>query len=218
MPCLCFNGDPIRDNPRELKPNTFAISMLEAPLNTPCTCFLAYLFPPCCAFHQRSRILNYDMSKYVCCQGYMDAPMCCFRAGSCGEQRCPRFCLAVESCCCLGPSLSSSRLWLMDTYDLRPDPCDNRIMRLANFLSCLSVLCDILSIFIRELKHLSHTVHMLADCVFYTTIGCMAGQISKEVEVRNQPYEPIPVEGVMEHEYDAKLSDPSFKAAKTGYK
>ena len=106
----------------------------------------------------------------------------------------------------------------MDTYDLRPDPCDNRIVRLANCLSCLSVVCDILSLFIRELRHLSHTVRMLADCVFYTTVGCMAGQISKEMDVRQQPYQPLPTVGIPEEDYDAALADPAFKKAATGYR
>ena len=49
-----------------------------------------------------------------------------------GEQRCPRFCLALESCLCLGLSMSSTRNFVMDTYDLRPDPCDNRLIRFSN--------------------------------------------------------------------------------------
>lgn len=70
------------------------------------------------------------MSKYICCQGYMNCM--CFKAGSCGESSCPELCLCLESFCCLGPAMSSSRMFVMDQYDLRPDPCDNRLIRFTN--------------------------------------------------------------------------------------
>jgi hypothetical protein len=69
-------------------------------------------------------------------QGYMDNY--CFHAGSCGERDCPSFCLCLEASLCVGPSMSSSRISMMDQYRLRPDPCDNRIIRLTNCLQILS--------------------------------------------------------------------------------
>ena len=47
----------------------------------------------------------------------------------------------------------------------------------------------------RELRHLAHLVHVVAQIVFYTTIGCMAAQVNFEVDVRratNVAYEQLP--------------------------
>lgn len=101
------------------------------------------------------------------------------------EQNCPTFCLALESCFCLGPSISSSRLSVMDTYDLRPDPCDNRLIRFTNCLQCFACVFDILAIFIRELRHLQHVVRGIADFAFYTIIGCMVAQTMNELKKKD---------------------------------
>ena len=47
----------------------------------------------------------------------------------------------------------------------------------------------------RELRHLAHLVHVVAQIVFYTAIGCMAAQVNFEVDVRratNAAYEQLP--------------------------
>ena len=75
-------------------------------------------------------------------------------------------------------------MFMMDQYDLRPDPCDNRVVRLTNCLMMLSCIFDILAIFIRELREAAHILHVVANCVFYSTIGCMAGQVNREVDFR----------------------------------
>ncbi len=146
-------------------------------------CCLTYLLPCCSAYYTRYRVLDSDMKRYTCCQGYLDGT-CCFRSGVLGEQSCPEVCLCVESFCCVGPSMSSTRMFIMDQYDLRPDPMDNRVVRLTNCLMMLSCVCDILSIFIRELRDAAHCLHTVANCVFYSTIGCMASQVNKEVDYR----------------------------------
>lgn len=136
--------------------------------------------------------------------GYFDIPGC-FQAGMCGERSCPELCLCCESFWCLGPSMSSrlqcfaiisktkdlslflvlfSRLYIMDMYDLRPDPCDNRVVRFTNCLMCCSCMLDFISMFVPPLRDLARTVHIIAECVFYSTIGCMAGQINYEVDYR----------------------------------
>lgn len=71
-----------------------------------------------------------DMSKYECCQGYIQC--CCFKGGACGENSCPELCLCLEATFCLGLSMSTSRMYIMDKYQLAYDPCDNRLIRLNN--------------------------------------------------------------------------------------
>lgn len=143
-------------------------------------CIAGYLMPCCCAYHTRMRIIDTDLRRYTCCQGYFDN-LCCI-AGHCGEASCPQLCLCLESFLCLGPSISATRMYTMDRWDLRPDGCDNRIVRFTNTLMILSCICDIMSIFVRELRHCAHGIHLMADCVFYTTIGCMISQVNAEID------------------------------------
>uniref|UniRef100_A0A166D4Y5 Rhodopsin n=1 Tax=Daucus carota subsp. sativus TaxID=79200 RepID=A0A166D4Y5_DAUCS len=45
---------------------------------------------PCVSYLLRKRALYNDMSRYVCCAGYMPC------SGRCGESKCPEFCLGTE--------------------------------------------------------------------------------------------------------------------------
>ena len=61
------------------------------------------------------------MTSYIVqpTKGYFDS--FCFRSGTCcREKDCPHFCLGCESLFCVGPSMSSSRIFVSDMYDLRP--------------------------------------------------------------------------------------------------
>ena len=78
----------------------------------------------------RYRVLDGKMENYLCCQNYIQC--CCFKGGACGEKHCPHCCLCLEAFCCVGPSMSSSRAYIMDMYDLKSDPCDNRLIRFSN--------------------------------------------------------------------------------------
>lgn len=158
--------------------------MMEAMWKNQPTCCCTYLFPPCSAAYLRYVALDRDMNRYSCCQGYMDNV--CFKSGKCGEKSCPEFCLCVEVFMCLGPSISSTRMMVMDQYEIKPDPCDNRIIRLTNCLMLLSCVCDLLSICMRELRHFANILHSVANCVAYATVGCMASQVYKEIAYRQQ--------------------------------
>lgn len=87
------------------------------------------------------------------------------------------FCLGLESLLCCGPSISAARLQIMDLYDLRSDPCDNRIIRLTNFLMCFACILDIASIFVPMLDNAALIIGLLADTVFYSALGCMVSQV-----------------------------------------
>mmetsp|Transcript_26806 Transcript_26806/g.44824 ORF Transcript_26806/g.44824 Transcript_26806/m.44824 type:complete len:213 (+) Transcript_26806:90-728(+) len=186
---LCFDGSPVEgDTSAAASRNySFQITMMEALYKNQPACCCVCLLPPCGAMYTRYTVLDRDMSRYLCCQGYMDNR--CFRAGSCGERSCPLLCLCIESWCCLGPSISATRMVVMDQYQLKPDPCDNRIVRLTNCLLMLSCVCDLLSICIREFRHIKDIIHSLANCVAYMTIGCMASQVLNEVHHRKGNYQ-----------------------------
>ena len=158
--------------------------MMDALWKNQPTCCCTCLFPPCSAAYLRYVSLDSDMSRYSCCQGYMDNM--CFKSGKCGEKSCPELCLCLEVFICLGPSVSSTRMMVMDQYEIRPDPCDNRIIRFTNCLMLFACVCDLLSICFRELRHGANIIHSVANFVAYSTIGCMASQVFREIAYRRE--------------------------------
>jgi len=113
---LIFSGEPIENDLRNLRSNKFQRSMMESCF-TP-SCLFTYICPVCSVFYLRKKSIDYDMSKYTCFMGYF--PILCFKSGQCYEHKYPNTCLFLESCCCLGPSMSSTRLMVMDQNDIQP--------------------------------------------------------------------------------------------------
>lgn len=127
---LCFSGDPIPDDEKSNRQGRFQISLMDAVCKGQPCCIGSCFCPCCAAYSARYEILDHDMTKYECCQGYIEC--CCFKGGACGEHSCPELCLCLEATLCLGPSMSTSRIYLMDKHGLGYDPCDNRLIRLNN--------------------------------------------------------------------------------------
>ena len=59
----------------------------------------------------------------------------------------------------------------------RADPCDNQIIRFSNCMQCAAMICRCAAIVIRELQDAADIMTCLADCVYYTTAGCMLAQV-----------------------------------------
>jgi hypothetical protein len=123
----------------------------------------------------RHKVLEGDLSKYQCCQGYFNC--CCFKAGSMGEESCPLFCLCLESFFCNNLAVSSSRMYVMDKYQLSSDPCDYRLIRISNMLQVLSCVCHILAAFDREFLRLVQLIDYLADLMYHIVSSCMTAQV-----------------------------------------
>ena len=70
----------------------------------------------------------------------------------------------------------------MDAYTLRPDECDNKLIRFNNCIQVLSCICNILGMFNREIERLAQIIDLIADIVFFSTVGCMVGQIYHELD------------------------------------
>ena len=51
--------------------------------------------------------------------------------------------------------MSASRNYVMEKYDLSSDPCDYRLIRINNCLQMLACVCNILAIFIAEIRELA---------------------------------------------------------------
>ena len=129
-----------------------------------CGWFCGQFIPVTCGCTQwllRRKVLDYDMTKYSCFQGYFNV-CCCCKAGSCGEQNCPELCLCFESCCCNFVAISASRIYVMEKYDLQSDPCDYRLIRISNCLQILACVFAILAIFIAELREAARIIDWIA--------------------------------------------------------
>ncbi|KAK3020229.1 hypothetical protein RJ639_046861, partial [Escallonia herrerae] len=114
---------------------------------------------PCASYLLRKRALYNDMSRYVCCAGYMPC------SGRCGESRCPEFCLCTEVFLCFGNSVASTRFLLQDEFNIQTTQCDNCII---GFMFCLQQLACIFSIVAMivgsdEISQASQILSCLAD-------------------------------------------------------
>eukprot|EP01035_Chromulina_nebulosa_P029724 gene29724-39421_t len=177
--CCIISGEPVQDPKGRLKtfngPAKFQVSMMDA-LWCPdgyksFGWFCGQFFTPTCGVTQyllRKKILNDDMTKYSCFQGYFN--FCCIKAGSCGESSSPDLCLFCESCFCNFAAMSASRMYVMEKYDLQSDPCDYRLIRINNCLQIIACFCDILAIFIGGLNEIARIIDHMAD-VFYHCVS-----------------------------------------------
>ena len=73
-------------------------------------------------------------------------------------------------------------MMVMDQYDLRADPCDNRIIACSNCLQLLSCFCHILAMFEPSFSELAQLLDCIADCAFFATLSCMLAQIDTELK------------------------------------
>mmetsp|Transcript_19666 Transcript_19666/g.29120 ORF Transcript_19666/g.29120 Transcript_19666/m.29120 type:complete len:201 (+) Transcript_19666:114-716(+) len=181
---ICFSDEPVPGSKYDqyyANQEKFQIGMMEAPCKAPMWFCLGYFCSPCSQCYVRKRALDGNLDNYICCQGYFPA-CCCFQPGSMGESSNPQLCLCLEAFCCLSCAVSSNRMYLMDKYRLQPDPWDNRIIAFNNFLQMLSCICNIAAIFMDELGELARIIDCIAECVFYTTVGCMTGQMVHELD------------------------------------
>ncbi|KAL0393573.1 UNVERIFIED_CONTAM: hypothetical protein Slati_4323500 [Sesamum latifolium] len=117
---------------------------------------------PCVSYMLRKRALYNDMSRYVCCAGYMPC------SGRCGESRCPEFCLATEVFLCFANSVASTRFMLQDEFNIQTTQCDNCII---GFMFCLQQIACIFSIVAmivgsEEISEASQILSCLSDLVY----------------------------------------------------
>ncbi|VVA31644.1 PREDICTED: PLAC8 [Prunus dulcis] len=156
--------------------------------DTPYCCFAAFC-APCASYLLRKRALYNDMSRYVCCAGYMPC------SGRCGESKCPEFCLATEVFLCFGNSVASTRFLLQDEFNIQTTKCDNCII---GFMFCLQQIACIFSIVAmivgsEEISEASQLLNCLADLVYCTVCACMQTQHKIEMDKRDGKFGPQPM-------------------------
>jgi len=176
---LCFDDGPIEGDPRAGYGQQWKIGMMEAPCKDPGTFCFSFFCCPCAQYSLREKALGGDWSRYKCCQGYYDCA--CFTAGKYGDEG-NQACMICEECCCLSCAVSSSRMLVMDSRNIIPDPCDNRIIRFNNCIQMLSCICHIAACIVPELRDIADLIDFIADIVFYTTQACMTTQACYEIK------------------------------------
>lgn len=179
----CLDDSPIEGDPRYGYSHDWHTGMFASPCADPLCYCGSLLCLPCSAFLVRREVLGGDMSRYKCCQGYYDS--CCFTAGSYGEESMPDLCLCIEVLCFEACSISATRMFIMDTRNIRPDPCDSRLIRFNNCLFLLSCICNILAIIDDSFDAIADIVELASDIVYLLTASCMLTQT--HVEVKNAP-------------------------------
>lgn len=158
--------------------------MKDAPMTNPLMCVYGGCCQPCANYQLRMKVLENDITKYKCCQGYFATPCC--NAAEMGEGSQGH--MLVEMCCCTSCALSATRLYLQDGRNIVSDPCDNRIIRFNNCLQCFSCVLNVVAIFIEELRDAADCIDVLASMVYCATSGCMVAQMDYEMtHVNNEP-------------------------------
>ncbi|KAI5595148.1 hypothetical protein POPTR_003G130700v4 [Populus trichocarpa] len=167
-------------------------------------CCLAFWCGPCVSYLLRKRALYNDMSRYVCCAGYMPC------SGRCGESRCPELCLATEVFLCFGNSVASTRFMLQDEFNIQTTRCDNCII---GFMFCLQQIACIFSIVAmivgsEEIQEASQLLSCLADMVYCTVCACMQTQHKIEMDKRDGMFGPQPVMAVPPVQQMSRIDQP----------
>eukprot|EP00041_Stephanoeca_diplocostata_P016902 m.335127 g.335127 ORF g.335127 m.335127 type:complete len:522 (+) comp20523_c0_seq3:207-1772(+) len=149
---FCFPKDPPPYNEAEY-PNKWDHFMIHEPCQNPCECCFGYLCLPCGQYRLRSKILEGDMTKYKCCQGYYDGRYCLaaacpdrglpfeWKSGTYGEEKTPRACLCLESTVCCLCAFHASRWLLRDDRALAMDPTEIRVERCIDFFHWVAQFC-----------------------------------------------------------------------------
>ncbi|CAK0835353.1 unnamed protein product [Prorocentrum cordatum] len=130
----------------------WAVSMEDAPLKQPLVCCFSACLPCLVQFWVRRRVLDDDMSRYICFQGRRDGPYCLancspglpftFTAGTYGEKEYPMLCLCAEATLCTMCAFQVSREVQREDRGLGLDPTEIRVAEcLAFFGSISQCLC-----------------------------------------------------------------------------
>ncbi|KAK8630960.1 hypothetical protein V6N13_079729 [Hibiscus sabdariffa] len=152
-------------------------------------CLLSAVCSQCVSFGLRKQALHNEMSRYVCCAGYMPC------SGKCQEDKCPTFCLCLEVFCCLSNSVASTRFLLQDEYDIQTTQCDNCLIAFMIILGQVACICHLLACLTgnEDLQDVAEILTCLSDLVYCTVCACMQTQHKAEMDYRHS----VPGGGVM---------------------
>jgi len=194
--CFCFSDEPILEEDGKKGSikgdHDFKVKLMDAPCDSCCPFLGGCLCPCASAMLLRREALNTvhpdsGLEHYQCFQGMKHCGCCCeccVTMSSTPCLRCP--CWALESCLCPALSISATRRMLQHEFNIKSDPCDNRILRFNNCLQCCSCVCDCLACVTRvnAIESVAHIFDIISCIVFTCTMGCMVAQVNDECEHR----------------------------------
>ncbi|KAK3429226.1 hypothetical protein EUGRSUZ_E00640 [Eucalyptus grandis] len=154
----------------------------------PFCCFATWC-GPCASYLLRRRALYDDMSRYVCCAGYMPC------SGRCGESQFPELCLAAEVICCFGYSVGSTRFLLQDEFNIQTTQCDNCIIATMIILNQVACVFSIIAMICgnSQIQQASQMLSCLANTVYCTVCACMQTQHKIEMDKRDGLFNDAPM-------------------------
>ncbi|KAJ4951648.1 hypothetical protein NE237_028480 [Protea cynaroides] len=172
-------------------------------VDTPYCCF-ALFCAPCVSYLLRKRALYNDLSRYVCCAGYVPC------SGKCGESECPEFCLCTEVFCCFANSVASTRFLLQDEFNIQTTQCDNCIIGFMFCLQQVACVCSIIAMISGNdgINEASHLLSCLSHYVYCTVCACMQTQHKIEMDKRDGKFGPQPMMSVPPVQEMSRLDQP----------
>ncbi len=177
---------------RKKFPNTWQTSLSRTMVVDPLYCCFTLLCPPCAAYFQRERILHNDWSHYVCCGGNLPC------SGNCGESNCPRFCAALEVCCCFSMAVATTRYMIQDALQVQNTQCDNCIIFAVYCMQCLDCICRFTACMTEMpiFEEIACVIDRIADISYCVVCSCMQTQQMLELDKRDgaiiRPWSKVP--------------------------
>jgi len=77
--------------------------------------------------------------------------------------------------------MMSNRLYVLDKYNIVPDPFDNKMLRCTACINYLACILSIVAIFVPEADQASEILNQIANLMFHVSSGCIAAQINYEL-------------------------------------
>lgn len=144
--------------------------LVEAPIKNFFGCFTSFFCIPCVTCQQRQRLLDITGRKYACCGG----SFCCC---SCPEVDPPmdKFCMCMESCWCPMVAGMVNRDYIMGSFYVRFDPCDEYLITCSAVLQC--VVC-ILQCFMDVPDEINDLIDLFTLCI----MSCSLAQQEAEID------------------------------------
>ena len=147
---------------------TWETDLMHATGTSPGYCCFSLWCSCCASYSLRKRALHGDMTRYLCCGGYLPC------SGRCGEQKCPEFCLGVETFLCFSQSVASTRWMIQDEMQLMNTKCDNCLIATAVALQYISCIFSIVACFINNdaVREAAYIIDWIADAVWCSVCAC----------------------------------------------
>lgn len=200
---MCMCSGPV-DGFGYIDGKPFETNMCNAPCKNPsCWCLtLLSMYcgcESCVVCMMRRRVLQGDMTKYTCYQGYAGYkknPKAEPTQSGCVAS-CPNLCNCLEALCCPCASIAGSKMYLVDERQLQLDPCDNCLIKCTDACACCAcvwkytyctfrylTICCLLTYFCFPFlcECIENFPLLVACCIGCCTLSCSVAQLDLELK------------------------------------